>query len=432
MSASHGLIRFGATTAILAAVIAAPAAAQSIGAVSAVNPQATSTAPGQPQRTILIGASIVHSEHVATGPEGLTQILFVDSSSFSVGPNSDIVIDEFVYDPANNTGKLAASATKGVFRFVGGKISKLGETPVTVNTPSASIGIRGGMFSLTIDAEGTTAVKNFGDLMRVRSKATGEAQDVYRNDFYVTVGTTGQFANPVPSHVTQTVISKINRPLSPPSSTRGGAKQVPTEVTIRQSGVPSINSAATTQTALDATANQPVTQIAAVDISRVSQQSVQTSQQLTPLNQLSQTLNNPALTVGGLGLVQGQLVWQTTADLDINLILPGAAGQVFFGRPSITFNSGGATASLDRDNTGGTINVPPNNRVENIAVVGSNIPAGSYTFFASSFNDPNGSSAFTLTGTGNRGATTVVQTGVLPSGQRGPNLLVNSAGGHFP
>ena len=61
----------------------------------------------------------------------------------SVGPNSDLTIDEFVYDPRADTGKLAMSATRGVFRYVGGKISKI-DGAVTVQTPVASLGIRGG------------------------------------------------------------------------------------------------------------------------------------------------------------------------------------------------------------------------------------------------------------------------------------------------
>ena len=442
MSVSHGLIRVAASTAILTSVFAVPAVAQTpvsarsdtIGVATAVNPQATGQPPGGPSRTIMIGNNIVHSERVTTGPDGQAQILFVDSSAFSVGPNSEIVIDEFVYDPTASTGRLAVSVSKGVFRFVGGKISKLGESPVAVNTPSALVGIRGGMMTLTVDDEGTTAVKNFGELLRVTSKSTGAVQDIYRNDFYVTVSTLGQFANPVPSRVTQTVMQKINRPLSPPPQSQGGAKQVPTEVLIRQSGFPAVNSSATAQVALDVQAQQPITQFAAVPVSRFSSlsQQIQTTQVLTPLNNLSQMMNNPSTAIGGLGLVQGQLGWTTNADLDLHLILPGTAGEVFFANTSITFNNGGATASLDRDNLGQTINIPPNTRIENIGVVGSNIPAGTYTFFARSFSDPNGSTAYTLTGTGNRGQTRVVQTGTLLNGQQGPNLPVTSNGGRFP
>src|SRR4030065_738635 len=57
---------------------------------------------------------------------------------------SDLVIDKFVYDPKKGTGQIAASFSKGVMRFVGGKISK-NEGGVTVNTPAGALAIRGGI-----------------------------------------------------------------------------------------------------------------------------------------------------------------------------------------------------------------------------------------------------------------------------------------------
>ena len=72
------------------------------------------------------------------------QVLLVDGSTFTVGPGSDLVIDKFVYDPKKGTGQIAASFSKGVMRFVGGKISK-NEGGVTVNTPAGALAIRGGI-----------------------------------------------------------------------------------------------------------------------------------------------------------------------------------------------------------------------------------------------------------------------------------------------
>jgi hypothetical protein len=61
----------------------------------------------------------------------------------------------------------------------------------------------------------------------------------------------------------------------------------------------------------------------------------------------------------------------------------------------VTFNNGRAVAMLDRDNNGGTINFPPNTRVENIVVNG--IPlAGIYRFMVNNFNSTNPSDFFTL------------------------------------
>ena len=100
------------------------------------------------------------------------------------------------------------------------------------------------------------------------------------------------------------------------------------------------------------------------------------------------------LPVGSTGIIRAQLIWNTTADLDLYLTLPN--GQVVsFGNVSVTFNNGRAIAKLDHDNFGNTIDVPPNTRVENIVVNG--IPLrGLYSFLVNNFNTPNGTDPFTL------------------------------------
>jgi hypothetical protein len=128
-----------------AAVVAltAPAAeAQQVGTAAAVNPAAQARGSGG-ARTIVIGQSIAHRERIQTTSAGSVQLLFMDKTSMTIGPNSDLAIDEYVYDPATNTGKLAATLTKGLMRFVGGQISHAGNAQVT--TPNAVVGIRGGV-----------------------------------------------------------------------------------------------------------------------------------------------------------------------------------------------------------------------------------------------------------------------------------------------
>jgi len=100
------------------------------------------------------------------------------------------------------------------------------------------------------------------------------------------------------------------------------------------------------------------------------------------------------INVGGTGVIRGQLVWDTSADLDLHLTLPDQQ-QVFYANRSVTFNGGRATATLDHDNLGGVIDAPPNHRIENIAVTGVPAP-GTYSFFVNSFSTPNSSDPFSL------------------------------------
>ncbi len=132
----------GLSLACAAAIV--PAEADKVGVAAAVNPDAFSSLAGSPQSQLSIGKSIFYNERINTTGSGLVQVLLVDGSTFTVGPGSDLVIDKFVYDPKKGTGQIAASFSKGVMRFVGGKLSK-NDGGVTVDTPAGALAIRGGI-----------------------------------------------------------------------------------------------------------------------------------------------------------------------------------------------------------------------------------------------------------------------------------------------
>ena len=89
---------------LLTAGISGLIAQERIGVKSAVNPEASGAVPGASTRRLVIGQDVIFNEHITTGPAGQTQLLFLDESSMSIGPNSDLTIDQFVYDPKSGTG----------------------------------------------------------------------------------------------------------------------------------------------------------------------------------------------------------------------------------------------------------------------------------------------------------------------------------------
>ena len=133
----------GLTLGFAAAI--SPAEADKVGVAAAVNPDAFSSLSGSERSQLNIGKSIFFNERINTTGAGLVQVLLIDGSTFTVGPGSDLVIDKFVYDPNKKSGEVVATFSKGVMRFVGGKISK-NDDGVTVNTPAGALAIRGGMF----------------------------------------------------------------------------------------------------------------------------------------------------------------------------------------------------------------------------------------------------------------------------------------------
>lgn len=93
--------------------------------------------------TLGSGDKIYLGDNIETGPEAGMQIMLLDETIFTIGPDAGMVIDEFVYDPSTSSGQVTASVVKGAFRFVSGRVAK--ETPqnMSVRTPVGTIGIRG-------------------------------------------------------------------------------------------------------------------------------------------------------------------------------------------------------------------------------------------------------------------------------------------------
>lgn len=180
--------RLLASVASLALVAAsgAPALAQNsqVGTAAAVNPRATGQGGA---RVLELGSSIIHRERIQTSDTGSVQVMFVDKTTLNIGPGSNLVIDEFVYDPNKKAGSMALSLTKGAVRFVGGAASHTGGAEV--KTPVATIGIRGGVAGITHLGGETRAILQFGTLT-VRGPS-GEPIVVRRPGFMVVIGPNG-------------------------------------------------------------------------------------------------------------------------------------------------------------------------------------------------------------------------------------------------
>ena len=94
---------------------------------------------------------------VKTG-NGKVGIEFIDDTRVDVTEHSKLIIDEFVYDPNSKTGKLSLKASLGTVRYASGQIAKNSATNVKITTPTATIGVRGTDFTMTIDEIGSSTI----------------------------------------------------------------------------------------------------------------------------------------------------------------------------------------------------------------------------------------------------------------------------------
>ena len=86
---------------------------------------------------------------------GKVGIVFDDSTKVQVNENSRLVIDDFVYDPkSKDTGKLALNMASGTVRYASGAIAKNNPNSVAINTPTATVAVRGTDFTATVDELG--------------------------------------------------------------------------------------------------------------------------------------------------------------------------------------------------------------------------------------------------------------------------------------
>jgi len=119
------------------------------------------------------GSPMVLNEHVLTGPDGRLQVLLADETVFTLGPNSDMVLDEYVYDPKTSAGKILATIARGSFRFVTGKMAHQDPTSTRVKIAVGTIGIRGTDVETEISPDGSGHVKLFSGLVEITAKNTG-------------------------------------------------------------------------------------------------------------------------------------------------------------------------------------------------------------------------------------------------------------------
>ncbi|MFI5362470.1 MAG: FecR domain-containing protein [Elusimicrobiota bacterium] len=156
---------------LAAAVVASLAASASaqvpgltpIGAAAAVRGRVEAFAPvpanGKPVgRIVSSGKPMYLNDHVTTDKGGRLQVLLADETTFTLGPNSDMVLDEFVYDPRTNAGKITANIAKGTFRFVTGKLAHQDPAGMKIKLAVGTIGIRGSVGAGETGPEGSVII----------------------------------------------------------------------------------------------------------------------------------------------------------------------------------------------------------------------------------------------------------------------------------
>ncbi|MDA0663389.1 MAG: FecR domain-containing protein [Proteobacteria bacterium] len=118
-------------------------AAEPIGQVSELSGSVFAVRADGTRVQLAAGDAVFQGDVVETAAGGAINMIFVDNTTFALGADARLALDEMVYNPATQSGSSSFSVLKGVFVFVSGQIAQTDNTQMTVTTPVATIGIRG-------------------------------------------------------------------------------------------------------------------------------------------------------------------------------------------------------------------------------------------------------------------------------------------------
>lgn len=98
---------------------------------------------------------IYSGDLLKTGPNGTMGVVFKDNTTLSLGPRSEIVIDDFQFAPAQGKLSIVTRMLKGTAAYLSGVIVKLSPKAARFETPAATIGIRGTRFLVEVEGKET-------------------------------------------------------------------------------------------------------------------------------------------------------------------------------------------------------------------------------------------------------------------------------------
>jgi hypothetical protein len=148
------LIRSALVSLLLLATLSARAAVEAaIGQIKSASGEVTVLRGGVSQK-VATGDRVFQADVLATGPDGSVGITFADNSMMSLGPDSRLSLDQFVFDTTTHEGVFDSSLSSGTLAVKSGQIVKQTPEAMKIRTPGALLGVRGTEFVVRADGGG--------------------------------------------------------------------------------------------------------------------------------------------------------------------------------------------------------------------------------------------------------------------------------------
>lgn len=130
--------------------LSGPALAEQSGRVERVQGEVRIVRAGQ-TLTVRPGHEVRARDRIVTGSNGAVGFTTPDLGMFALGPNSQMIVDEIAFNRQSQDGNIAVRFLKGTFSVISGVLGKIAPQKTRIQTPTATIGIRGTEFSVRVD-----------------------------------------------------------------------------------------------------------------------------------------------------------------------------------------------------------------------------------------------------------------------------------------
>ncbi len=117
-------------------------AAERIGLVKTYQPVATVVRQGA-ETKLEIGSEIFEGDTIATDSNGAVGIIFNDGAVLTLGPSGKLIVENFLFKPAEQKVSFLSRVVKGSVAFMSGAIGRISPGSVQFKTPTATLGLRG-------------------------------------------------------------------------------------------------------------------------------------------------------------------------------------------------------------------------------------------------------------------------------------------------
>ena len=116
----------------------------------------------QNNEKLFSGSKIFYGDTIVVKSKSNAQILFLDETVMTVGENTELAIDDFVYDPQTNNGNFITNIKSGVVKTISGKISETNPENLEIKIPNGSLGVRGTEFLVSLNDKKESTVLLLG------------------------------------------------------------------------------------------------------------------------------------------------------------------------------------------------------------------------------------------------------------------------------